>query len=215
MTMNRRRFISLEGSEACGKSTQIERLVATLEARGDRVAVTREPGGTPLGETLRELVKHAPEGRGMCDESELLLFAASRAQLVREVVAPALEAGGWVLSDRFLDSTTVYQGVARGLPVAQVAAVNDLAVGGHRPGLTLVLDLETDEALKRLRRRVRPVGQPDRMEAMPPEFYEKVRRGYHDLAAAEPERVKILDASGSVDEVQALIWKEVADAFSL
>lgn len=213
--MSRRRFISLEGSEACGKSTQIERLVDTLRQRGEDVAVTREPGGTPLGEMVRKLVKHAPEGKGMCDQAELFLFAASRAQLVRQMIQPELEAGHWVVSDRFFDSTTVYQGLARGLPVEQVAAVNHLAVGETQPGLTLVLDLETEEALRRLRRRVRPVGQEDRMEAMPADFYEKVRQGYREIAEKEPERVRIVDASGSEDEVQALVWKEVAHAFCL
>lgn len=211
--MSRLRFISLEGSEACGKSTQIERLVATLREKGEEVAVTREPGGTPLGEMVRELVKHAPEGKGMCDQAELLLFAASRAQLVRQMIQPALEQGHWVVSDRFLDSTTVYQGMARGLPADQVAAVNALAIGETQPGLTLVLDLETEEALRRLHRRVRPVGQEDRMEAMPPDFYEKVRQGYRKIAENEPERVRIIDASGPVEDVQSQIWKEVTDAF--
>ncbi|MEM1058444.1 MAG: dTMP kinase [Verrucomicrobiota bacterium] len=209
------RFISLEGSEACGKSTQLERLVARLGERGDDVLLTREPGGTPLGETVRHLLKHAPEGRGMYPEAELLLFAASRAQLVRGVIAPALAQGGWVVSDRFLDSTTVYQGHARGLPLDLVASINRAAVGDCLPGLTLVLDLETEEAMRRLRRRVRPVGQEDRMEQMPPEFYETVRQGYRQLAEAEPGRVKLIEATGSAEEVHARLWKEVAGAFSL
>jgi len=207
------RFITLEGSEACGKSTQLELLADRLRGQGADVLLTREPGGTPLGEAVRHLLKHAPEGKGMSSEAELLLFAASRAQLVREVIAPALAEGVWVLSDRFLDSTTIYQGMARGLPLDQVDAVNHLAVGDCRPGLTLVLDLETEEALRRLRRRVRPVGQEDRMETMPPAFYETVRRGYHQLAGQEPERVKLVDADGEVGDVHQRIWKEVAHAF--
>lgn len=209
-------FISLEGSEACGKSTQIERLKARLEKLGLQVLVTREPGGTPLGESLRHLLKHAPEGRGMCAESELLLFTASRAQLCREVIAPALDNGVWVVSDRFADSTTVYQGVARKLQAADVAAINNFAMGPIRPGLTLVLDLEPVVAQRRLSRRPRPVGQAtDRMEDQPTDFFDRVRQGYHALAQAEPERVKLVDASGRPEEVEEKIWSFVRHAFSI
>jgi dTMP kinase len=209
-------FISLEGSEACGKSTQIERLKTRLERFGQRVLVTREPGGTALGEALRYLLKHAPEGRGMVPEAELLLFAASRAQLCREVIAPALKEGLWVVSDRFADSTTVYQGIARKLSAQDVASINDFAIGEVRPTLTLVLDLDQEVSRRRLSRRARPVNQPeDRMEAQPAEFFERVREGYKALAEAEPERVRLIDASGSADEVEQLIWSLVCNVFSL
>ncbi|PAW77189.1 MAG: dTMP kinase [Verrucomicrobia bacterium Tous-C9LFEB] len=209
-------FITLEGSEACGKSTQIERLKARLEARGDTVLLTREPGGTALGETLRHLLKHAPEGRGMCAEAELLLFTASRAQLCREVIAPTLAAGGWVISDRFGDSTTVYQGVARKLAPADVASINHFAMGAIRPSLTIVLDLDPEEAKRRLLRRPRPVGQAtDRMEDQPADFFDRVREGYRALAQAEPDRVKLISAAGKLNEVEETIWSLVSHAFSL
>ena len=208
-------FITLEGSEGCGKSTQIDRLRARLEGAGQRVVVCREPGGTTLGEALRQLLKYAPEGRGMCPESELLLFAASRAQLVREVIEPALADGAFVLCDRFADSTTVYQGVARKLPPAAVVAANDIAMGGVRPGITLVFDLDLDTALDRLRRRPRPAGQVDRLEALPREFFEDVRAGYRSLAEREPGRVRLLDAGASPDEVEAAAWRLVSERFGL
>src|SRR5471032_2244832 len=128
-------FISLEGGEAVGKSTQIERLAQRLTKLGKKVIITREPGGTPLGESIRHLLKHAPEGRGMTPQAELLLFLASRAELVRKVIMPALDQGIWVLCDRFLDSTTVYQGVGRQLPEQIVERINAFAVGTYIPGL--------------------------------------------------------------------------------
>jgi dTMP kinase len=209
-------FISLEGGEAAGKSTQIERLAGRLTQLGNRVIVTREPGGTPLGESIRHLLKHAPEGRGMCAYSELLLFLASRAELVRKVITPALDEGAWVVSDRFLDSTTVYQGAGRQLPTEIVERVNAFAVGPHLPGLTLVLDLDPGEARHRLASRTPPAeGGYDRMEAEPGDFFERVRQGYHDVARAHPHRVKIVPAGGTIDETAAAIWKEVAKAFHL
>ena len=140
--MPRGLFISFEGSEGCGKSTQIQRLAAHLGGLGKNVLLTREPGGTEIGEHLRELLQFSKAGHAMCAETELLLFTASRAQLVREKIAPALAAGTIVLADRFLDSTTVYQGVARRLDPAQVAAINRFAVGDCLPDLTFILDLE-------------------------------------------------------------------------
>lgn len=210
-------FISLEGGEAVGKSTQIERLAKRLTDLGQRVVVTREPGGTPLGESIRHLLKHAPEGRGMTPQTELLLFLASRTELVRKVIVPTLDQGAWVLCDRFLDSTTVYQGVGRQLPVEIVDRLNSFAVGPHLPGLTLVLDLEPKEAQRRQTRRARPAGEGafDRMEAEPTDFFERVRQGYHDLAKAHPQRVKIVPAAGNIDQTADLVWKEVSVAFEL
>lgn len=209
-------FISLEGGEAAGKSTQIKLLEERLSKLGHRVVITREPGGTPLGEAIRHLLKHAPEGRGMCAYSELLLFLASRAELVRKVITPALDQGAWVLSDRFLDSTTVYQGAGRQLPTEIVERVNAFAVGPHLPGLTLVLDLDPEEARRRLVHRTPSVeGGYDRMEAESIDFFARVRQGYHDIAKAHPHRVKIVPAGGTIDETTAAIWKEVSHAFSL
>ncbi len=209
------RFISLEGGEAAGKSTQLEILAQRLKSLGHAVITTREPGGTPLGESIRHLLKHAPEGRDMNAKTELLLFLASRAELVRKVIAPALADGAWVLSDRFLDSTTVYQGAGRKIPGEVVERVNALAVGTHLPGLTLVLDVDPGEARRRLQDRVNPIGGFDRMEAEPADFYARVRQGYHDLALAHPHRIKIVPAGGSVEETAQAIWREVTAAFQL
>ncbi len=210
-------FISLEGGEAVGKSTQIERLSARLHQLGYKTLVTREPGGTPLGESIRHLLKHAPEGRGMSPQAELLLFLASRAELVRKVIVPTLDQGVWVLCDRFLDSTTVYQGAGRKLPIEIVDRINAFAVGPHLPGLTLVLDLDPETARKRQLARKPPpgVGSFDRMEAEPTDFFERVREGYHALAKAHPQRVKIVSAAGNIEETAERVWKEVAGAFSL
>jgi dTMP kinase len=210
-------FISLEGGESVGKSTQIERLAQRLTKLGQKVLVTREPGGTPLGESIRHLLKHAPEGRGMTPQAELLLFLASRAELVRKVIMPALDQGVWVLCDRFLDSTTVYQGAGRKLPAEIVERLNAFAVGTHLPGLTLVLDLEPEAARRRQQRRVRPAGEGafDRMEAEPVDFFERVRQGYLDVAKAHLQRVKIVSAAGSIDQTADLVWREVAKTFDL
>lgn len=192
-------FISFEGSEGCGKSTQIRMLEETLRAEGREVLAVREPGGTKIGESLRHLLQHADEGNGMAPETELLLFAASRAQLVRQVIQPALEAGQVVISDRFLDSTTVYQGVARAIAAEKVTAINDFATGGLRPHITFLLDMDTATALDRLTKR--SGGPRDRMEEEPLAFYEAVRNGYLTLASQYPERIKVLDASLSPAEI--------------
>lgn len=197
-------LISFEGSEGCGKSTQIQLLRARLQQGGHRVELMREPGGTAIGEAVRHLLQHAPEGAAMRAETELLLFAASRAQLVREKIQPLLEAGAIVLLDRFLDSTTVYQGAARGLPADSVAAINAFAVGGAKPALTFLLDMEAALARARITGSGR---QLDRMESQPPSFFEKVRRGYLDLAAAEPERIQVLDAAAPPEVIHARLWE--------
>jgi dTMP kinase len=208
------RFITFEGGEAVGKSTQIERLATRLKERGDEVLVTREPGGTPLGEQIRHLLKHAPEGHGMSPKTELLLFLASRAELVRKVVGPALDRGAWVLCDRFHDSTTVYQGAGRGLPEEIVSRLNGFAIGARMPGLTLVLDLEPEHARQRMLERAGSIAAvADRMEEQPADFFDRVRQGYADLAKAHPERVKIIPAHGNVEETAAVIWKQVTDTF--
>jgi len=203
-------FITFEGSEGCGKTTQIQRLAQRLEKEGIPVLLTREPGGTPLGESIRHLLKFAEEGRDMTPEAELLLFAASRAELVRKVIEPALEAGTWVVADRFLDSTTVYQGVARRLDADAVGFINDFAVGGRMPDLTLVLDVEPDETRRRLLRRPRPVAAPDRMEQMPQDFYDAVREGYLALARDEPGRFRVIQAARSIEAIEEEAWEHVS-----
>lgn len=204
-------FISFEGSEGCGKSTQIQRLADRLRSSGHKVLLTREPGGTEIGEHLRHLLQFSKAGHAMAPETELLLFTASRAQLVREVIAPALAAGSTVLADRFLDSTTVYQGVARRLDPVQVAAINLFAVGDCLPDLTFVFDLDLAVARERMRRRVHPSGASDRMENQPAEFFESVRAGYLTLARENSARVRLLDASASIDSLATTIWDHVAD----
>ncbi len=199
-------LISFEGSEGCGKSTQIQRLRARLEAQGREVMILREPGGTAVGEHIRHLLQHEKEAANMTAETELLLFAASRAQIVREKIQPALARGVVVMLDRFLDSTTVYQGIARGLPLAAVHAINAFAVGDTMPQLTLVLDLDSDTAWARIHQTGREL---DRMESQPIAFFEKVRRGYLDLASQEPLRIAVIDASQSIDSVEAQIAKRV------
>ena len=210
MTRARGVFISFEGGEGCGKSTQIRRLGERLESLGYSILLTREPGGTEIGEQLRQLLQFSKAGEAMTPETELLLFAASRAQLVREKIAPALAEGRIVLADRFLDSTTVYQGVARRLDPARVAEINQFAVGDYVPDLTFVLDLDTALARGRLLGRATPQGVPDRMENQPAAFYEAVREGYLRLARETPDRVRLLDASQPEEEIFSDLWKQLA-----
>jgi dTMP kinase len=192
-------FISFEGSEGCGKSTQIRLLVELLSTTGNTPLLVREPGSTPIGETLRHLLQHSAEGRAMEPETELLLFAASRAQLVRQEILPALAAGRIVISDRFLDSTAVYQGVARRIPVETVETINRFAAGPRLPDITFLLDMDSAEAYRRLL--CRRVGNRDRMEEQPPAFYEAVRRGYLELAATQSDRIRLLDATKPEREI--------------
>lgn len=200
-------FISFEGSEGCGKSTQIARLAENLRRSGQQPLLIREPGGTPAGESIRHLLQHAPEGEALVPEAELLLFAASRAQLVREKIQPALEAGRIVISDRFLDSTTVYQGVARRIPAEDTARINDFAVGKCLPDVTFVLDLDRQTSLARMRAGEREL---DRIERESEEFFAAVREGYLDLAKKNPGRIVLLDASQSVESIALEIQTHVA-----
>lgn len=200
-------FISFEGSEGCGKSTQIAMLEAALAARGREVQRVREPGGTPLGEEIRRLLKHSAAGEGMCAEAEILLFSASRAELTRSIILPALAGGQVVIADRFVDSTTVYQGIARGLPAAAVATVSAFATSGRLPDLTILLDLEVAASRARTDSRGQ---QRDRFEREDDAFFEKVRRGYLELAAAQPERFLVIDADHSPEEIHRLVMDRVA-----
>lgn len=203
-------FITFEGSEGCGKSTQIRRIASTLSALGREVISVREPGGTSIGESIRNLLQYDESAAGMTPEAELLLFAASRAQLVREVIRPALERGAVVLCDRFLDSTTVYQGVARALSRSDVAVINEFAIGGTRPHLTLLLDLDAAEGRRRAAVRKGPV---DRMEQEGDDFYEAVRRGYLELAQGDPKRFAIIDASPSEEVVEEAVTAMLKERF--
>jgi dTMP kinase len=199
-------FISFEGSEGSGKTTQIDLLATRLERDGYDVVVTREPGGTELGEEIRHLLKHAQSGQAMFPETELLLFAASRAQLVREVIVPALRAGKILLCDRYLDSTTVYQGVARQLSQDPVAVINRFAIGEIMPSLTVVLDVPAEIGLARIRHR--PSGLPDRLEQENIDFYQRVRDGYLLLARSLPDRFLVVDGMKPTEQITEQIWHE-------
>ena len=202
-------FITFEGSEGCGKSTQVKRLTARLEKSGVPFLITREPGGTPIGESIRELLQFAPESAAMTPETELLLFEASRAQLVREVIKPALKSGKCVIADRFFDSTTVYQGVARKLEARFVQQLNAFAVGDCVPDITFFLDVD----LKTARARMKGPRRPDRMEMESDEFYEQVIAAYSDLAKRESKRVVLIDGLKPADEIENEIWKIVSSRF--
>lgn len=203
---NRGKFITFEGGEGCGKSTHIERAVSRLRESGHNVLVVREPGGTEVGEQIRHVLQYSKKSAAMVPETELLLFCASRAQLVREIVQPALAEGKIVIADRFFDSTTVYQGVGRKISVGDVAAINQFAVGNCLPDLTLVIDLDPRIGLERARGR----ELFDRMENQSLEFYERVRQGYLDLAARESHRVKIVDGSQPLAAVWQSVWENIA-----
>ena len=204
-------FITFEGGEGCGKSTQIAALRARLEAMGKAVVQTREPGGTPLGESVRNLLQYDDAGQGMSPEAELLLFAASRAQHVRELIVPAIAEGQIVLCDRFLDSTTVYQGVARAIDSKKVDTINHFAIGDTNPDLTILIDLPPEIGLARVH--ARSDGQLDRMEKEAIEFFQAVRQGYLDLAKSEPKRFLVLDGSQSAEELETQIWQKVEATF--
>ena len=204
--MSRGRFITFEGGEGCGKSTQVKRLKAALEELGVEVLLTREPGGTVLSEQIRHLIKDQSEDPP-CDRSELLLFLAARAQLVRNVIRPALERGAWVVSDRFSDSTLAYQGYGRGLSLDLIAQTNDFACEGLKPNLTVLLEVSAETARQRLRAREAATSlSADRIELAGEEFHSRLARGFRELAKAEPYRIKTVDANGTADEVWEAIW---------
>jgi len=190
------RLISLEGGEGAGKSTLLSGLRAHFERSGMDVLYTREPGGTPVGEAVRALVLD-PAHRSMAVETELLLIFAARAQLMREVLQPALAAGRWVLCDRFTDASYAYQGGGRGVDAARIAELERIATGGLKPDLTLLLDLPVAHGRARASQR----GDADRIEAERDDFFERVRSAYRARAQAEPRRFRIIDASQPADAV--------------
>ncbi len=201
-------FITFEGTEGGGKSTQIQLLAKRLGNLGYEVVVLREPGGTAIGEEIRHTLKHSAGNQAMTPEAELLLMNASRAQLVREVIRPALAAGNIVLCDRFYDSTVAYQGHGRQLDLGRVGSVIDFAVGPTRPDITVLLrvPVEVSEA----RRAARGAAVRDRFEEADREFFRRVEAGYDVIARSEPARVYAIDATRSVGEVEAAVWQVVA-----
>lgn len=196
-------FISFEGIDGVGKSTQVKLLAEYLTEAGREVTLTREPGGTELGDSIRELLLH---GKGHVDaRAEALLYAADRAQHVALEIEPALATGTDVITDRYLDSSVAYQGAGRGLGANEIRELSLFAVGGLLPSLTVLLDLTVEQAAARL-----AGTELDRLESEKAEFFEAVRQGFLALAAAEPDRWLVLDASLSVDQIAAKIRERVA-----
>ena len=203
-------LITFEGTEGCGKSTQVDLLARRLRALDHRVRTLREPGGTPIGEEIRHTLKHSKANDAMAAEAELLLMNASRAQLVREVIRPALAAGEIVLSDRFYDSTTAYQGYGRQLDLRKVKTVIGLAVGETKPDLTLFLHVAPEVSAERLRSRQENLPfVRDRIEEADRKFFERVANSYDVIAAKEPRRIKIINGAQPVNAVAADIWQLV------
>jgi dTMP kinase len=207
--MPRLPFITFEGSEGCGKSTQVQRLAKRLDQLRIPCLVTREPGGTPIGETIRELLQFAPHNSTMTPETELLLFEASRSQLVRETIKPAIQRGVCVIADRFFDSTTAYQGAARKLDREMVERLNAFVVGDCVPDITFVLDVDAVTAKSRMQQ----PRKADRMEQQPAEFYERVREAYHEVAKRESNRVVLIDGSHNAEQIENEIWNMLRARF--
>lgn len=206
----RGRLITFEGIDGSGKSTQIDHLSRSLTASGHQIMVLREPGGTRIGESIRSILLDR-SNTDMCMEAELLLFAAARAQIVQEVIVPELEAGRWIICDRFADSTTAYQGYGRQLDLAVIASLNQLAVGSCKPDMTIWLDLPVETALERLAQRER---KQDRMDQENIAFMERTREGYRQLADAEPDRIVRMDATQSEKELAEMIYRTVREGLS-
>ena len=205
--MRTARFVTLEGIEGVGKSTQLARLATALAARGIDTEVTREPGGTPLAEKIRGMLLDRG-AESLPPAAELLLMFAARALHLGNRIEPALAAGRWVLCDRFTDATYAYQGGGRGLGVEAIGTLENLVQGSRRPDLTLLLDMSVAEALLRAHRRA---GGADRFESERAEFFERVRRVYLDRAAAEPRRFAVIEAGGTPDEVARRVWAAIEE----
>jgi len=204
----------LEGPEGSGKSTQAKTLIQRLAERGIEAVYTREPGGTALGEAIRNILQHNQAGESPCERAELLLFEASRNQLVEKVIRPNLEKGIWVICDRFMDSTTAYQGYGRGLPVEEIQSINRFTVNGLSPDLTLLLDLDVAAGFERIAQRYLARGESaDRFEQEERSFHERVRAGYLKLAGQAPERFRIINAAQQSDTVASDIWNAVGKLF--
>jgi dTMP kinase len=198
-------FITLEGPEGCGKSSQMPLLVDYLRQQGFDVLATREPGGTQISEQIRAILGRL-DNTEMNSRTEILLFQASRAQLVEQVIRPQLAKGGMVVCDRYADSTLAYQGYGRQQDLSTLRTLVNFATGGLKPDLTLLLDIDVEMGLRRRRRG----GEWNRLDALEVDFYERVRQGYHSLAQEEPERWLTIDASQPFKEVQNALRQAVA-----
>ena len=202
------KFITFEGGEGCGKSTQIKLLAAALEERGYNVLQVREPGGTVVGERIRDILL-AKESTALDSMAELMLYEAARAQICHEVIRPALDAGKIVLCDRFYDSTIAYQGYGRGLDVALIRKLNEAAVDGLAPDMTLMLFIDPVEGLRRAMGVTGGDGEGDRIEAAGLAFHQRVHDGFARIAMEEPDRVFVVDAQGSIEEVHVAVLARV------
>ena len=200
MRAGRGKFITLEGIEGVGKSTQLEHVADLIRAAGNSVICTREPGGTPLAEDIRDLLL-TPSDEQVPPSGELLLMFAARAVHLENLIRPALERGDWVVCDRFTDATYAYQGFGRGVARAEIGMLERLVQGELRPDLTILLDTPVDVGLARARKR----GEPDRFESEKAQFFERVRCGYLEIAAAEPDRVRVVDAAVPIAEVNLVV----------
>lgn len=205
-------FITFEGLDGAGKTTQIRRIKGRLEAAGRRVVATREPGGTKAGDEIRSILL-SPQSH-LTAEAEVLLYAASRAQHVREVIVPSLEQGKIVLCDRFLDASLAYQGRGLGLGVDRVASVNEFATGGLSPHLTFLFDLPVEASRQRLQRS-RSSNQPDRIERRSPEYFQAVRDCFLEIARQEPDRVIVVDAARPESVIEQEIWSFITNHIDL
>ncbi|MCB9989109.1 MAG: dTMP kinase [Rhodospirillales bacterium] len=205
-------FITLEGGEGSGKSTQIRLLKERLEARGHEVVTTREPGGTPEAEKIRNLLVQR-DGGHWTPMAEVLLFFTARTMHVEDLIKPALAAGKIVISDRFTDSTRAYQSAGHGLPPEKIEAVNDLAINGFSPNLTFILDIEPRAGLARSLKQnaVGGTETEDRFEKLDISFHENLRREYLNIATREPERCKVIDATRTIDEIAGALESAVTD----
>ena len=216
MTGEPGRFISFEGPEGSGKSTQAACLIQRLELAGKNVLSVREPGGTSTGEAIREILQYDRSGEAISPAAEALLFAASRAQLVHFRIRPALLSGTWVVCDRFVDSTTAYQGYGRGFGADQMEALNRFAVGETIPDLTILLDLPVEKGGHRLAARCEESGEvPDRIEREGDAFHHCVRKGYLALARKYAQRVIVVEADRDLDSVTETVWRLIEDRFQI
>ena len=208
--MNRGKLITFEGIDGCGKTTQLRLLERVLTSRNIPFVSTREPGGTDLGMTIRAALLNVSRQK-VEPLAELLLYSADRAQHVREVVIPNLEAGMLVLSDRFYDATVAYQGAGRGFDLSLIKQLNDLATGGLKPDITLLFDLDVKAGMERIHRRggeaevENDETEADRLDLEPTDFHESVRKSYLELAQAEPARFRVINATGSIETVRPMV----------
>jgi dTMP kinase len=212
VTTHTGKFITFEGGEGAGKTTQAKALVERLRAAGVKRLLAREPGGTPVGEQIRAIVKGDIE---RSPRTELLLFEAARAELVDTVIRPALLAGTYVVADRFSDSTIAYQGFGRGLDIEEIRLANRIATGGLIPDLTILLDIDPAAGLARSSGRDADGHDGTQFEAQSEHFHRSIATGFRELAAAEPERWRVIDASGAPDAVSGAVWAAVSHALGL